>query len=204
MRHTANSTCGGVMKTRYLLSAVILGLLPFASAPASASVAGMTQSAITLTENTDRDSGSARGGGGAVRVNRSARQPNSAVNVNRNVRVNRNVNVQRNVNRNVNVNRGLYRGTLRLPRRPLGASAQLLVAGRRRDRRRRSAGHGRGEHSGVGRSGAGTRLLLVLHRPEPAAGLLGPVPVTTRDCTKAKTPPRGGVFVLRAIAARAN
>ena len=36
------------MKTRYVLSAAILGLLPFVSAPANASVAGMTQSAITL------------------------------------------------------------------------------------------------------------------------------------------------------------
>ncbi len=95
------------MKTRYLLSAVILGLFPIASAPANASVAGMTQSAITLTENTDLIQVQRRGG---ARVNRSVnvnRNFNRNVNVNRNVRVNRNVNVNRNVYRG---GRGLYRG----------------------------------------------------------------------------------------------
>jgi hypothetical protein len=102
------------MRTRYALSIAILGLalLPFAAAPASASIAGMTQSAAIPEETMVIEVARAYRGGGA-RVNRN-------INVNRNVRVNRNVNVNRNVrvNRNVNVNRvgvvggrGLYRSS---------------------------------------------------------------------------------------------
>ena len=72
------------MKTRYLVSAVILsGLLPFASAPASASVAGMTQGAITLTENTDLIQVQRRVYHGPNRT--FVRGPNRAVVVNRGV-----------------------------------------------------------------------------------------------------------------------
>jgi hypothetical protein len=91
------------MKTRYFLSTVILGVLAMAWAPASANVAGMAQSAITLTENTDLIQVQRRG---AVRYNRGV-NVNRNINVNRNVRVNRNVNVNRNVYRG---GRGLYRG----------------------------------------------------------------------------------------------
>jgi hypothetical protein len=97
------------MKTRYLLSAVILGLLPIASAPAGASVAGMTQSATAFTENTDLievQQRAYRGGayrGGAYRG--GYRGVNRAVVVNRGVRVNRAVVVNRGV-----AGRGLYRG----------------------------------------------------------------------------------------------
>ncbi len=89
------------MKTRYFLSIAILGLLPFASAPANAGVAGMTHSAITLGENTD-----------VIQVQRRVyrggayRGVNRAVVVNRGVRVNRAVVV----NRGVVGGRGLYRG----------------------------------------------------------------------------------------------
>ena len=92
------------MTKRYALSAVILGLalLPIASAPASANLAGMTQAAGTAGDDTFVIQVQRRG---AVHVNRG-------VAVNRNVRVNRAVVVNRNVrvNRAVAVNRGLYRG----------------------------------------------------------------------------------------------
>jgi hypothetical protein len=91
------------MKTRYLLSVAILGLafLPIASVPADANLAGMTQSAIAATENTDVIQVQNRRGG--ARVNRN-------VNMNRNFNVNRNVNRNVRVNRNINVNRNVVRG----------------------------------------------------------------------------------------------
>ena len=167
------------MKTRYLVSAVILsGLLPFASAPASASVAGMTQGAITLTENTDLIQVQRRVYRGAQShlcsrpESRCRRQPRCR-----------------------RAPRPLSR-PLRLPRRPVGAPAQLLVADRRCGCRRRRTGHGRGKHRGVGRPGPRSGLLLVLHRSEPAAGLLGPVPVTARLAEHENPAARRG-FLLR-------
>jgi hypothetical protein len=110
------------MTTRYALGAAILGfsLLPFASAPASANLAAMTQTAVAA--DADPFVSQVQRRGGAVRVNRSV---NVNRNFNRNVHVNRNIsrNVNRNISRNVYVNRnvrvnravvtggrGLYRG----------------------------------------------------------------------------------------------
>ena len=177
------------MKTRYFLSIAILGLLPFASAPANAGVAGMTHSAITLGENTDVIQVQRRVYRGASRLfprrqSRRRRQP--------------------------------WRGRrprplsrpLRLPRRPVGAPAQLLVADRRRSRCRRRAGHGCSKLRSMGRPGARSRLLLVLHRSEPAAGLLGSVSVTPRDTEQRKPRRKAGVFVsmlvLAAVLARTS
>jgi len=84
------------MKARYLLSLLILGILPFVSAPASAAIASMTQSAIAPSENTE-----------VIKVARVVRYRAVGVRgVNRAVVVNRGVRV----NRAVVVNRGLYRG----------------------------------------------------------------------------------------------
>ena len=99
------------MTTRYALGAAIFGLslLPLASAPASASLAAMTQSAAPAAETLVIEVARR----GAVRVHRGAVRVNRSVHVSRNVRVNRNVNVHRNVRVNravVAPGRGLYRG----------------------------------------------------------------------------------------------
>jgi hypothetical protein len=85
------------MKARYLLSVAIPAMLLFVPALASAGIAGMAQSAISPSENTEVIK-VAR----VVRYNRAVavRGVNRAVVVNRGVRV----------NRAVVVNRGLYRG----------------------------------------------------------------------------------------------
>ncbi len=187
------------MKRRYALSAIFgLALLPIASAPASANIGGMTQTAIaTEAIETDviqvqRRGGGYRGGArvgvgrvGVARALASARWRRACGRGRR------------------SRPRPLPR-PLRLSRRPLGASAQLLVAGGRRDCSRRRARHGRSKLRGMGRPAARTRLLLVLHRPEPAAGLLGSMPVAARNCATTKTPPRGGVFVAMAAVAGAQ
>src|SRR6478735_12011598 len=92
------------MKARNFLSIAILGMLPFASVPASAGIAGMTQSAIAPSESTE-----------VIKVARVVRYNRAVavrpVGVNRAVRVNRGVAVRGvGVNRAVVVNRGLYRG----------------------------------------------------------------------------------------------
>ena len=60
----------------------------------------------------------------------------------------------------------------------LGAAGRILVAGRRRGRGRRGARlRQRGGCGLVGGRGARSEPLLVLHRPEPPAGLLGRLPL---------------------------
>ena len=69
---------------------------------------------------------------------------------------------------------------LRLSRRRLGRTSRLVsLAGRRRDRGRSGDRlRRRGGGGLVGRRAAGVGLMLVLHRPQPPPGLLGPMPVT--------------------------
>ena len=152
------------MKARYLLSLLILGILPFVSAPASAAIASMTQSAIAPSENTE-----------VIKVARVVRYRAVGVRgVNRAVVVNRGVRV----NRAVVVNRGLYRGRYVYrggpwvrPRAywwPIGGAV--------------AAGAALGMIAATSATWAGpparSGLLLVLHRSNPAAGFLGPVPIT--------------------------
>lgn len=107
------------MHIRFAMGPILVGLclIPLAAAPASASIATMTQSAVTAEDDLIVQV-ARRGGGGHAHVNRSAkinrgninRGSVNRANFNRSVNVNRNINRSVHVNRNINVNRGVYRG----------------------------------------------------------------------------------------------